>query len=921
MRATKLTISAFGPYAGRQVIELDRLGSSGLYLITGDTGAGKTTIFDAITFALYGEASGPNRDVSMLRSKYADPATPTEVELTFVSGGQAYRVRRNPEYTRPKTRGTGETRQAAGAELWLPDGRVETGTKAVTQRIAGILGVDRAQFSQIAMIAQGDFLKLLLADTKDRQQHFRQIFHTGIFASFQEALRQEASQVSLERDGKKGIIQQHISGILCAEDDPLSPEVRRAQQGELLMEDVSSLLERLTAQDAARADRLRGDAAQLEQRMEALTAQITQAEERQRTREALQAARSALTQKQPEQERLQGELASAKEQLPEAEQAAREADRIEGELPAIDALARRRQEIRQLESRQSTAQQGLTERETGLQRLQEEAAALKQEWQELQNAGEQKALLQRQEDQAAARVKDLTALQASLRTLRRRETELAQAQESYLRAEAAAALRRQEAEALRRAFNSEQAGIMAAQLREGMPCPVCGSTAHPRKACLSENAPTEEAVKAAEKAAQEAQNSAGAASAAAAEKRAAVTLAEENARTAAEPLLGAWDAAGAEKQCAVLLEAAGAEQRRIRQQIQAEDNRLRRREVLQHTVPEKEQQLADTSEQLKQLREQFAADSARLREMREQAGAEAARLTFPDRAAAQARILALRQRADAVRQRADRAEKASAACEREIIALRAQITQSEQLLARSVPVDLAAARAERQAVGQQRQALQERLTQAEHRLATNRTAQANIRAAAEAMTALDRKWQWVNALYATASGKLRGKERIMLETYVQMTYFDRILRRANVHLMEMSGGQYDLVRRATSESLQGQSGLDLDVIDHYNGSTRSVRTLSGGESFIASLSLALGLSEEIQASAGGIRMDSLYVDEGFGSLDEETLHQAMRALRSLGSGNRLIGIISHVGELRREIDRQIVVRKSASGGSSVQLIV
>ena len=162
---------------------------------------------------------------------------------------------------------------------------------------------------------------------------------------------------------------------------------------------------------------------------------------------------------------------------------------------------------------------------------------------------------------------------------------------------------------------------------------------------------------------------------------------------------------------------------------------------------------------------------------------------------------------------------------------------------------------------------------------------------------------------------------MMFETWIQMAFFDRILRRANVHLMQMSGGKYDLKRRETPDDNRGQSGLELDVIDHTNGSVRSVKTLSGGESFIASLCLALGLSEEIQASAGGIRLDTMFVDEGFGSLDEETLQQAMRALNSLSETNRLIGIISHVAELRRAIDRQIVVEKERNGGSRIRPIV
>ena len=187
---------------------------------------------------------------------------------------------------------------------------------------------------------------------------------------------------------------------------------------------------------------------------------------------------------------------------------------------------------------------------------------------------------------------------------------------------------------------------------------------------------------------------------------------------------------------------------------------------------------------------------------------------------------------------------------------------------------------------------------------------------------MDEQVNMIAPLSDTVNGTLSGhKQHIMLETFVQMTYFDRILRRANVHLMRMSAGQYELVRRETPEDYRSMSGLDLDVTDHYNGTARSVKTLSGGESFIASLSLALGLSEEIQHTASGIRLDTMFVDEGFGSLDEDTLQQAMRALQGLTEGNRLVGIISHVSELRRAIDRQIVVTKEKSGGSRVEILL
>ena len=207
------------------------------------------------------------------------------------------------------------------------------------------------------------------------------------------------------------------------------------------------------------------------------------------------------------------------------------------------------------------------------------------------------------------------------------------------------------------------------------------------------------------------------------------------------------------------------------------------------------------------------------------------------------------------------------------------------------------------------------------RLVTNKTALENMQEKAADLEKLEKRYTWVRALSNTVNGNLAGKEKVALETYIQMTFFDRILQRANVRLLVMSGGQYELKRRREAENNRSQSGLELDVIDHYNGSQRSVKSLSGGESFKASLSLALGLSDEIQSAAGGIRLDTMFVDEGFGSLDEESLQQAIRALTGLTEGNRLVGIISHVAELKEKIDKQIVVTKDKSGGSRVEILV
>ena len=254
MRPVKLTISAFGPYAGRMTIDMDALGTRGLYHITGKTGAGKTTIFAAITFALYGEPSGDSRSASQFRSKYADPQTPTEVELGFDYAGKRYTVRRNPEYERPKSRGEGLTEEKAAAELTLPDGRVITKRRDVDAAVAAIMGVDRGQFSQIAMLAQGDFLKLLLASTDDRKKIFRKLFSTQKYEDLQDRLKASSGALRKEYEELSRSIRQYVEGILCDEEDVLDIEVQKARAGKLPAEEVADLLHTLIAQDEQQAE-------------------------------------------------------------------------------------------------------------------------------------------------------------------------------------------------------------------------------------------------------------------------------------------------------------------------------------------------------------------------------------------------------------------------------------------------------------------------------------------------------------------------------------------------------------------------------------------------------------------------------------------------------------------------------------------
>ena len=279
MKPVRLRISAFGPYAGEMELDMTKLGESGLYLITGDTGAGKTTIFDAITFALYGEASGENREPVMLRSKYAEPSVPTEVELTFSCGDKIYTVRRNPEYERPAKRGGGTTLQRAEAELVFPDGRTVTRLKDVNQGVREILGLDRNQFSQIAMIAQGDFMKLILADTRERQAIFREIFKTGYYRTLQEKLREESGRLRSLCEGEKAGIAQYVDGIRW-------PEPEKAA-GELPVEEVCALLEKVLEEDLLAEREAERRDAELGRELEQVKSLLGQAAELERLRNLL----------------------------------------------------------------------------------------------------------------------------------------------------------------------------------------------------------------------------------------------------------------------------------------------------------------------------------------------------------------------------------------------------------------------------------------------------------------------------------------------------------------------------------------------------------------------------------------------------------------------------------------------------------
>ena len=934
MRPLRLTLSAFGPYAAQTTLDLEKLGRGGLYLITGDTGAGKTTLFDAITYALYDHSSSGIREGSMLRCKYADDKTPTFVELEFEVHGVRYTVRRNPEYQRPKARGEGMTTEKADATLTYPDTRPPvTKAKDVTAAVQEIIGLDYNQFSQIVLIAQGQFTKLLNASTEERSRIFRKLFRTQRYAQLQERLQAEAAALNQQRTAQNAKLDSLLGGLQFSPEDP-DAEALRALCAQTVPETALALLDVLTARQAAALEEagtaLQTTEAQLDtvQRQLGAAAQAQRLAQQLTARQAeLAAAKPALDAARAEADRHAGDAA----QLDTLTAQVTQAQSALAAYDALDALCRQQTEARDA-ARLAAAQ--AHKRRTQLDSLNAALAAAETELSALADADTRLLALQTRSAQLAQRGDALAKLEQRLADCQRQAKAAHKAQESYRAAAAAQDDARARQNTLERAFLDAQAGLLAEGLVEGAPCPVCGSTHHPARALLPHTAPTQAQVEAARQAVAAADRQAQTASAAAQSALAAANEAKTSLRRDAETLLPERFTApeGTVPLTFALMTNVLAEETAALQTEQADcaaqcrqaDADCRRKAQLEADRQAKTRQRPTLEQAAAEADRSAAAQNASADALEGQIAERRAALPYPQRADAQAALdkleadrSALRTGMDTALRKLKQAEQAVAAAEAAVEALRTQQTAAQKELPARSAEELTA---QQTALTAAREDLRSREKQLSAQLLPNRKTAAQYRAAAAARQALESRWQWVSALAATAGGTLTSKQKIKLEAYIQMNYLDRILRYANTRLMQMTAGQYEL-ERIGAENQRSQSGLDLGVIDHYNGTRRSVKTLSGGESFKASLALALGLSDEVQSSAGGIRLDTLFLDEGFGSLDEESLELAIRVLSGLTEGDRLVGIISHVGALKDRIDRQVVVHKARTGGSTIELRV
>ena len=925
MRPLRLKMTGFGPYKETNVIDMESLGRGGLYLITGDTGAGKTFIFDAITFALYGDMSGSGRDSKSVRSQYSSDGEKTEVELVFEYRGRRYTVTRNPEYTRTKKSGEGFTKQNAGATLIKPDGSVTDGISKVNEEIKSILGIDRGQFCNIAMIAQGEFRKVLNAGTDERQKLFRKLFNTQPYSRRSEELK-ELSRKNQEKynDGLRAM-NLCLSAVRCSFDETLSAELdilkARAENGTVSSEDICSLLVSIIEKGGERSEAIEKDLYALDEKLTGLRNTIALAQDHRKNVTSLEDARKAAPALNDLVDDAKEALDTAKEKKPYIEKLESESALIEASMDSYDELDLAGAEKSGLEKDLEIKRTKLSEVRTEMDALKKKISDSESLLEELKDSGEELIKTGNRIEKAAGRVtvlekliKDIEEVSALGISLKKQQDEL-----EPLLAEAD----RLESEHSRMltSYMREQAGLLAASLTEGEPCPVCGSVHHPEPAELSKYAPSaddlEEKQKEAKNAREKASLRTGDVHIAKGNFEAVMINTREEAlrETGTDDLTEAKEAADSE--CMLLNESLDCmrEEKRVLSEKAAEAKELSAAVPgLRKSLEEKSTEAKDTETEINTADASLAAVKARYEQIRKDLAFGSREEAESSRAAKTGEAKRLREEIEEALQKVNDAES-----RRKVN--NARISELEKVVAGYEPVDEESASAEAAAAEAGKESLTDISIQVASELKTAEASLKSVRSGAEELGRIRREHEIIDSLYRTANGSLAGKERITLESYVQSFYFERIIRRANKRLIMMSDGQYEFVRSGEPGDKRHLTGLDLSVLDHYSGTERPVNTLSGGESFMASLSLALGLSDEVQASAGGIRLDTMFVDEGFGSLDSETLEKAIRTLTELSEDDRLVGIISHVDALKSRIDRQIVVTKNREAGSRAAIMI
>lgn len=923
MRPQTLILSAFGPFAGETKIDFTKF-RDGIFLISGETGAGKTTIFDGICFALYGEPSGSYRKQEMLRSDFAKDDTETRVIFSFSHRNRQYKIERIPSYMRKSKRGDGMTRQSPEAVLYQGEEIIETGNSQVSARIEEILGMDRMQYQQISMIAQGEFLKLLYAKGKERSEIFRKIFGTGYLYEFQEKIKRRHLSCKYEYSNIQDALLEQEESIYVAKDEPEYEAYKEYLKQKHQIPEFLDVVKEHQDRKQKEYEILKEQKETAEQAFK--EQQIVYSKMNDKTQE-VKKVKSLIKELLEDEKEVKRQQRIIKKEYDQIQNNASKIHKKELCVTEIEKQTKQYKELDNFTKKQESSQnakQRYLDQSVELDRKKEKETQKQAEIIEFLNQSEE---IERQYDELQKENVRLSMQADQMKELCEDKKKYFEELETYEKEmkvyEKVRLERRKFKDRLsdwQDQYDCNQAGLLARTLEEGKPCPVCGAIIHPHIAKFEESDITQEMLKDLRKQTEEIDQKYNTIFSEVKQKKGIIDTQRENLcrKSGKEP--ESFDEIDQlyEKTLKEYKKIKKAFERMAKQKEKIADQR----EKLEKSKQKQKSYEEKASELLTKIHEKdvlYKQTETRISEIHKNLlykslkEAEEAKQQLVDEIAqthkAEEEILTKQDEIQTreVQITATRKEKEKTL--EELTTWLEQMKSSNEECMDLKKFESKLNREQKQ-IEKQTQALEERK---KHILLNEQTIGLMEKKLVEYKEA-EINYTLLKDLSDTANGEQKGKTKISFERFVQSVYFDLVLSAANQRLSVMSEQRYYLLRKEENDNKKGSSGLELEILDEWTGKRRNIRSLSGGESFKAALSLALGLSDVIQNKKGGILVDTIFIDEGFGTLDGDSLNKAMQIIHSLSlEGNKLVGIISHVEELKDQIDQKIEVCKDHTG--------